>query len=119
MDFHRARHIHAFAKHEREVFALGIILALLQAMDALLTAVGISTFGVHAEGNQLLQGLMLQFGHIPVLALTKSIALLVIATLLLLSRHVKWIRTALWCVSFIYLFAAILPWTYILTSASV
>jgi len=98
----------------RSVIALGLILAVLQIADGCLTSIGVSRFGIEAEGNPLLRGLMVQFGHIPTLALVKCFAIVVVCLLTIMAMRMPWVKGAMSFVSAIYLFAAIIPWTYIL-----
>jgi len=98
----------------RTVIILGLTLAVLQILDGILTAIGIQNFGTTAEGNWFLKTLMEQIGYGPALWLTKSIAIIIITTLCMLSRHVIWLQNALVSVIFIYLGAAIIPWTVII-----
>ena len=92
----------------------GIVLSLLQAADGILTSMGINRFGMSMEGNPLLRTVMEHFGHIPTLAVLKTIAIFVIFGLIFASAKIPWVKSALGAVSFVYFFAAILPWTYIL-----
>jgi hypothetical protein len=100
----------------REIIVLGIILALMQVADGVLTAIGMSLFGTGAEGNALLRFLMEQLGFIPALVLAKSFAVIVTCILCLLSNRVQWIRHAMKGVIGVYLLAAVIPWTVILLS---
>lgn len=96
------------------VLLIGSFLALLQLVDGLFTSMGVERFGIAVEGNPLLRHLMAEFGHIPTLASLKILAVLVIVALTLFARQLPWIKNALGAVSCVYLFAAIMPWTYIL-----
>ncbi len=98
----------------RDVIIASVFLGLLQALDGVLTSIGIARFGTSAEGNPLLRLMMEQFGQVPTLAVFKIAAICIVASLALLARHLPWIKDALHAVSGVYLFAAILPWTYIL-----
>lgn len=98
----------------REALFLGFLLILLQTADGILTSMGVSRFGLSVEGNPLLRLLMEEVGHVPALALLKLSAVVVVVGLVFLTSRLPWIRSALGAVSCIYLFAAIIPWTYIL-----
>jgi hypothetical protein len=98
----------------RELAVLCLILVALQFADFALTALGVSHFGIEAEGNPLIRGLMYEWGAMPALLGVKLLATLIIYVLYVLARQVSWLRIALRCVIAIYLFAAIIPWTGIL-----
>ena len=104
----------AQAKAAKKALVLGAVLALLQALDGLLTSVGVSRFGVAVEGNPFIRALMQQFGHITALSVIKTLAVLVIVALVILSRRMPWVNHALGAISCLYLFSAIIPWTYFL-----
>ena len=93
---------------------LGTILIILQAADGILTSIGVSRFGLAAEGNPFLRHLMGEFGHIPTLMILKLIAVVIIIGLVRTAQRLPWINGAIGAVSCIYVFAAIVPWTYIL-----
>ncbi len=98
----------------RDIVILGLFLSTLQILDGLLTGIGMYHFGTSAEGNMLLRLLMENFGFVNALLVTKCFAILVIAMLCSMSASVSWIKTALRCIIFIYLGAAIIPWSAIL-----
>jgi hypothetical protein len=100
----------------RSVIILGLILALIQIADGVLTGIGVANFGVEAEGNPLLKSLMIQIGYIPALIITKGLAIGIIGLLVYLSNKVLWIQTAMKAVIALYLVAAIIPWSYIITT---
>ncbi len=93
---------------------LGALLIFLQTADGILTSVGISRFGLAAEGNPLLRHLMAEFGHVWTLAILKLVAILIVVALVRTAQRLPWINGAIGAVSCIYIFAAIVPWTYIL-----
>jgi Domain of unknown function (DUF5658) len=97
-----------------QVLVLGALVALLQLLDGILTGIGVSLMGSHAEGNALLRMLMEQLGYIPALVVAKSVAIVVLIVLCLLAREVRWITQALQCVIVLYLAGAIIPWSTIL-----
>jgi hypothetical protein len=108
------RPAYSSARTVRGALFLGFILAALQILDGIVTSIGISRFGVAMEGNPLLRTLMTEFGHIPALAFVKLLALFVVVFLTVNARRMPWVRNALGIVTLIYIFAAILPWIYIL-----
>jgi hypothetical protein len=95
-------------------FMVGCVLALLQALDGVLTSLGVSRYGIAVEGNPLLRSLMEHFGHIPTLSLVKLIAISFVIVLSTYAKRLPWVQNAMGAISCIYLFTAILPWTYIL-----
>ncbi len=98
----------------QEVLMLGGILILLQILDGMLTAIGVSSFGIAAEGNPFIRHLMDQFGYLPALIFVKTIAVFIIGYLCLLANQVVWIPGAMKGLIGIYLSAAIIPWSAIL-----
>jgi len=102
--------------NRQEVYYLFGLLVLLQAADAALTAFGIASFGVQAEGNALLRFLMSHIGYASALAITKTLAILVILFMALKADAILWIKSAFGVLCGIYLSAAIIPWTYIVAT---
>ncbi len=100
---------------QREIFLLGAILATLQILDGILTAIGMASFGTGMEGNVLLRTLMQTIGYLPALILVKGFSLGMVAMLCWQAHNVYWIKTALRGVIAIYLAFAVAPWSYILT----
>ncbi len=101
-------------KGARSAFIIGTTLCLLQALDGILTSVGMRRFGTEFEGNPLLRSLMEQFGHVPTLGLVKLLSIFFVIALTIYAQKQPWVRNAMGAISCIYLFAAILPWTYFL-----
>lgn len=93
---------------------LGALLIVCQGLDGFLTSIGIQRFGIAVEGNPFLRTLMVEFGHIPVLALLKTAAVALVVIMIILASRMQWIRHAMVGVAGIYVFAAIVPWTYLL-----
>lgn len=91
-------------------------LAIMQVLDGILTAIGVSAFGHNMEGNPLLRGLMTTIGEMETLFLVKLLTICAIIFLYKLSHEMKWINTAIIGLIGFYLCAAIIPWTYILVS---
>lgn len=98
----------------REILCLGVVLAVLQIMDGVLTAIGVYHFGIGAEANLFIRWCMEQFGPNTALVALKSVALLVIVALCVMARSVGWLRPAMKTVILVYLVAAIIPWSAIL-----
>ena len=97
-----------------EALTLGVILCIMQALDGILTTIGVSRFGLEVEANPLIRGLMESYGEIFALALVKSLSIVAICVLVFLAHRVSWISKAMGYVAALYLFVAILPWTYLL-----
>lgn len=97
-----------------EIGVLGALLALVQVLDGVLTAVGVQTLGLNAEGNIFLRQLMHKIGCIPTLALTKTAALVIVCILCWLATKVKWLPKVFRGVIVLYLLLAIVPWSVIL-----
>jgi hypothetical protein len=72
-------------------------------------------FGVHMEGNALLRTLMNHVGYIPALVIVKTLALAVIAGLCTCAPKIRWLKHAFQGIIALYVVAAILPWSVILT----
>lgn len=98
----------------RKTMFVAVLLIFLQALDGILTSVGVSRFGIAAEGNPILRHLMLEFGHLPILGAVKFLAILFIIGLSYYAQRLVWVHRAMGAISCIYIFTAILPWTYIL-----
>jgi hypothetical protein len=97
-----------------EIIALGLILALLQVFDGILTGIGMSQFGTSMEGNMLLRSLMGVMGYIPALVIVKGASILLVGVLCLHAPKVSWLKPAFIGVIALYLCMAVIPWTYIL-----
>lgn len=98
----------------REILVLGAILALLQILDGVLTAIGVAHLGTEVEGNTLIRFLMEHLGYIPALVLIKTVALMVITGICVLSSKVQWLGFAMKAVICIYVGAAIVPWAFVI-----
>ncbi len=109
------RKLSALAK---EIAILGVILVMMQIADGILTAVGVSYFGTSIEGNVVLRSLMNSYGVVATLVGVKVLAIGIIMALCHLAFTVTWLRSALKLVISLYLFAAILPWSYILATST-
>ncbi len=97
----------------QETINLGILLAIAQTLDAILTMTGVAHFGTNIEANTFLQSLMHHFDPYLVLASIKMGAIAIVITLVYISHHVWWICKAMGFVSGLYLGSAILPWLYV------
>lgn len=93
---------------------LGIFLASLNLFDGYLTSKGMETFGIHTEGNTLLKSLMYRYGHNQTLLVVKGIAIFLVFILTVAARKSKIVKNLVGTLSLIYLFAAVVPWIYIL-----
>ena len=100
----------------REIVILAGVMALLQVLDGLLTAVGVTHLGTAAEGNVLIRHLMHEVGALPALAIVKGIAVIVVGMLCLLAGTVAWLAMAFRYMICLYVGAAILPWSALLIS---
>jgi len=97
-----------------KAFVLGSVLCLLQALDGVLTSIGVSRFGIEWEGNPFIRALMEDFGPTTALGIVKCFAILLVVGLTFFARRLPWINNAMGAVSCIYLFVAIIPWSYYL-----
>ena len=82
---------------------------LTQILDGVLTYVGVSIFGIAAEGNPLLAYLMATYGEAFALAAAKTVAALCGVALYVLA-----VDGLLAALTLIYVDAAIVPWTLVL-----
>ena len=98
----------------RDIVILGLAVAALQILDGILTGIGVDRFGTSIEGNLFIRSLMEHFGHYEALFMVKSFALLVVASLCMLSHVVSWVPKAMKYIIVIYLAAAIIPWSALL-----
>lgn len=101
---------------DREVVILGVVLAALQILDGVLTAIGVSHLGIDAEANPLIRQVMLLIGAIPALLVLKSLAIAIVGVLCFLALSVNWLRPAMKVVAAIYLICAVAPWSAILAN---
>ena len=106
------------AAPSQQVLKLGLVLAALQIVDGILTGVGVHLFGTSIELNALLRLFMDSFGPVAALVITKTFALMAVATLCIFSRQVSWLPHALKAVIGVYVCLAVVPWTYLLLSTS-
>ncbi|MBL7662572.1 hypothetical protein JNK13_07460 [bacterium] len=97
-----------------QALTLGFCLATLQALDGILTSIGVSRFGLRAEANPILRALMEQFGHIPTLTVVKTGAIVIVIALTIMAHKLPWLKSAMGALACFYILAAVAPWTYIL-----
>jgi uncharacterized membrane protein len=95
----------------RDVFGdLALLVFLLaQALDGVLTYIGVSTYGMHMEGNPLIGWLMTAMGEGPALAAAKLTAGCFGVVL-----HVSAVHRAVALLAGFYLVAAVIPWMAVL-----
>lgn len=82
---------------------------LTQILDGILTYVGVSIFGIAAEGNPLLAYLMSSYGEAIALAGAKVVAALCGVALYMLA-----VDRLLAMLTLVYIGAAVVPWTLVL-----
>jgi hypothetical protein len=86
-----------------------LLFLLAQALDGVLTYVGISVYGPHMEGNPLIGWLMATLGHGPGLATAK-----VTAGGFGIALHLSAVHRIVALLAMFYLVVAIIPWVAIL-----
>ncbi|HEX6322165.1 MAG TPA: DUF5658 family protein [Vicinamibacterales bacterium] len=82
---------------------------LTQILDGLLTYIGVSAFGIAAEGNPILAYLMSSYGEALALAGAKIVAALCGVALYALA-----VDRLLAGLTLVYIGAAVIPWTLVL-----
>ena len=97
------------------ILPLVIALILIQLLDGILTGIGVTQHGIHLEANPILRYAMQQIGPLWTLVVAKGLAILIICALGKLATSVKWLPPIMLAVAGIYLAAAIIPWTIILS----
>ena len=98
------------------IVSLVTLLIILQLLDGLLTGLGVSSHGIHLEANPILRSSMMHIGPLWTLLAAKGIAIAIICILGKLAKSVLWLPPVMMLVAGIYFFAAIIPWTVILSS---
>ena len=98
----------------RQAFLLGMILVILQVVDAVFTYVGLSHQGVQVSGNGIVSKLMEAYGFFPALLISKICALLMIVLITYFAHRRRWIRPLVLMLCAAYLTLVILPWLNIL-----
>jgi len=82
-----------------------VVFLLAQALDGILTYVGVATFGMGAEGNPVVAWLMNALGHGPGLATAK-----VAAGVFGIALHLSDVHKAVAVLAGFYLVVAVGPW---------
>jgi hypothetical protein len=82
---------------------------LAQLSDGVLTYIGVSTYGIHVEGNPLIGWLMTAMGQGPALAATK-----VTAGFFGIALHLSSVHRAVALLAAFYVAVAVVPWVAIL-----
>ena len=103
-----------FEPPSRDIVCTGILLGSLQVLDGYLTSVGVSHFGTQREANFLLRKMMHMIGPDYTLIIAKSAAILIVVLLTMIARKQRVFKPVINILCLIYLFAAIIPWIYIL-----
>ena len=95
----------------RSIFGDVALVAFLvaQALDGVLTYVGVQVYGLHMEGNPVIGWLMAVIGHGPALALAK-----LTAGGFGVALHLSAVHRAVALLAVFYLAIAVLPWVAIL-----
>ena len=99
----------------RDVIALGFLLASLQVFDGFFTSYGVHIWGIQAEGNAVLRSLMHKLGADSALILVKSLTILLVVFLTILAKRQRVFKNVVGLLSCIYLFLAIIPWTFFIS----
>jgi hypothetical protein len=86
-----------------------LVFLVAQASDGVLTYIGVSSFGVHAEANPLISWLMASIGEGPALTTAK-----VAAGGFGIALHLTAVHKAVALLAAFYMAAAVIPWMAIL-----
>src|SRR3954468_18710740 len=86
-----------------------LMFLIAQASDGVLTYIGVSTYGLHMEGNPIIGWLMAAIGQGPALATAK-----VAAGFFGIALHLSAVHKAVALLAFFYLAVAVVPWVAIL-----
>jgi uncharacterized membrane protein len=86
-----------------------VVFLVAQALDGVLTYVGVSVYGVHMEGNPIIGWLMAAIGQGPALAAAK-----VTAGFFGVALHLSAVHRAVALLAVFYLAIAVVPWVAIL-----
>jgi uncharacterized membrane protein len=86
-----------------------VLFLVAQALDGVLTYVGVTVYGVRMEGNPLIGWLMMTIGRGPALATAK-----LTAGFFGVALHLSAVHKAVAVLAVFYLAAAVLPWVAIL-----
>ena len=95
----------------RDVFGNVALLVFLlaQALDGVLTYIGVSTYGLHVEGNPIIGWMMVAMGQCPALAAAKLTAGFFGVVL-----HLTAVHRAVALLAGFYLIVAVVPWLVVL-----
>jgi hypothetical protein len=99
-----------------DVLILGILLASIQIIDGVLTAIGMHHFGTDMEANLLLRGLMSVMGYVPALIIVKSCCVALTGVLCYQTPKISWLKPAFVGIIALYTVFAVVPWTVILVA---
>ena len=88
-----------------------ILFAAIQVVDGVMTAAGAAQYGASIEANPLLVFLFGTVGTAATLVSVKLFAIMCATLLHVLSKH-----RALALLTVVYVVAALVPWTFVLTS---
>ncbi len=102
----------------RKAFILGSILLVCQILDGILTYLGLALLGISMEANTFLRELMHAYGKAPALFATKFMAIALVVLLTMYAHRRRWIRPIIAILIGIYVFLAVLPWTYIIAHSA-
>lgn len=96
---------------QRELFGQIALLVflLMQALDGMLTYIGVHTYGLQMEGNPIVGWLMAVMGEAPALAAAK-----VTAGFFGIVLHLSAVHEAVAALAAFYLVVAIVPWVAVL-----
>ena len=86
-----------------------LVFLVAQASDGVLTYIGVSSYGLHAEANPLISWLMASIGEGAALTTAK-----VSAAFFGIALHLSAVHKAVACLAALYMAAAVLPWMAIL-----
>lgn len=98
----------------KRAFLLGLALILCQALDGVLTWLGLRLLGIHMEGNAFLRELMYAYGTAPVLFIAKLASLICVGFLTFFAHRRRWIRPLIALLIAVYLGLAVIPWTVVI-----
>jgi hypothetical protein len=97
-----------------EELRLCLVLTGVQICDGVLTGIGVTHFGLEAEGNVLLRQCMEMIGAIPALLILKSLSILATAPMIGYIKHLSWLPLMMKGVIGLYVVFAIVPWCFVI-----
>jgi uncharacterized membrane protein len=86
-----------------------LVFLVAQASDGVLTYIGVSSYGLHAEANPLIGWLMSSIGEVAALATAKTAA-----GVFGIALHLSSVHKAVALLAAFYVAVAVLPWVAIL-----